>query len=102
MFNMLKIFKHINYFLITCAQEIRLRNDKNGGAWCPRQMVIHGALEYLQVNLHTVHAVTATKTQGRFGNGQGQEYSEESFLDYWRSGFTKWKRWKSMAGNQVM
>lgn len=83
-------------------QHGRLRNDKNGGAWCPRQMVTHDALEYLEINLHKVHAVTATKTQGRFGNGQGQEYSEEFFLDYWRPGFKKWKRWRSVSGNQIL
>lgn len=58
-------------------------------------MVTKEALEYLEVNLHDLHVITGTKTQGRFGNGQGQEYAEEFMLDYWRPGFNKWMRWKS-------
>lgn len=57
-------------------------------------MVTKEAHEYLEVNLHELHVITGTKTQGRFGNGQGQEYAEEFMLDYWRPGFGKWLRWR--------
>lgn len=64
-------------------------------------MVTRDAVEFLEVNLGTVHAITSTQTQGRFGNGQGQEYAEEFLLDYWRPGLTKWRRWRGRDGKQV-
>lgn len=79
----------------------RLRTDKNGGAWCPRQMVSKEAKEYLQIDLDELHVITGGRTQGRFGNGQGQEYTEDYMLDYWRPGFTKWVRWKNREDNEV-
>ncbi|KAG8244422.1 DNA damage responsive protein [Homalodisca vitripennis] len=60
-------------------------------------MVTQEAREFLEIDLQQVYALTATKTQGRYGNGQGQEYAEEFFLDYWRPGFNKWRRWQSFA-----
>lgn len=79
----------------------RLRNDKNGGAWCPRQMVSRDAKEYLEINLEELHVITGCRTQGRFGNGQGQEYAEEYMIEYWRPNFTKWVRWKNREGKEV-
>jgi hypothetical protein len=66
-------------------------------------MVTREALEYLEVNLHTVHVVVAVQTQGRFANGVGQEYAEVYMLDYWRPGFNSnmWVRWKDRSGKQV-
>lgn len=64
-------------------------------------MVTKEALEYLEVDLHDLHVITGTKTQGRFGNGQGQEYVEEFMLDFWRPGFNKWMRWKSRNRKEV-
>jgi hypothetical protein len=66
-------------------------------------MVTREALEYLEVNLHTMHVVVAVQTQGRFGNGMGQEYAEVYMLDYWRPGFNSnmWARWKDRSGKQV-
>ncbi|XP_059473257.1 discoidin domain-containing receptor tyrosine kinase B isoform X2 [Neocloeon triangulifer] len=76
-------------------QHGRLRLDKNGGAWCPRNQIKRDSNEYLQVELHRPHVVTATRTQGRFGNGQGQEYAEEFVLEYWRPGMNSWRRWRN-------
>ena len=50
----------------------RVRVEKGGGAWCPRPAIKHDVREWLEVNLHGPHLVTASETQGRFGNGQGQ------------------------------
>lgn len=79
----------------------RLRIDNNGGAWCPKHMVSRGLKEYLQIDLLQMHVITAVKTQGRFGKGQGQEYSEAYVLEYWRPGFSKWVRWKNTQGKEV-
>ena len=64
-------------------------------------MVSNALKEYLQVDLLQTHVVTAIRTQGRFGKGQGQEYTEAYVLEYWRPGFTKWQRWKNTQGKEV-
>ncbi|KAH8334618.1 hypothetical protein KR059_012409 [Drosophila kikkawai] len=83
-------------------QHARLKVDNNGGAWCPKHMVSRGLTEYLQIDLLQVHLVSAVRTQGRFGKGQGQEYTEAYVLDYWRPGFEKWIRWKSNQGKEIL
>uniref|UniRef100_A0A1A9W2L2 F5/8 type C domain-containing protein n=1 Tax=Glossina brevipalpis TaxID=37001 RepID=A0A1A9W2L2_9MUSC len=80
----------------------RLKTDNNGGAWCPKHMVSNALKEYLQVDLLSTHVVTAIRTQGRFGKGQGQEYTEAYVLEYWRPGFTNWKRWKNTQGKEIL
>lgn len=79
----------------------RLKVDNNGGAWCPKHMVSRGLNEYLQIDLLQVHMITAVRTQGRFGKGQGQEYTEAYAVKYWRPGFDKWIQWKNSHGNKV-
>ena len=79
----------------------RLKNDKNGGAWCPKKMIDKEAHEYLEINLHDLYVITGTKTQGRFGNGKGLEYAEKFMLDYWKPGTSKWSRWKSRNKSEV-
>lgn len=106
-------FPHSSYiFQISCIKRhnlieslflihSRLRHDKNGGAWCPKHMVGNDGHEYIEVNLHDLHIVTGVQLQGRFGNGLGQEYAEEIVVDFWRPGFTKWRRWKGRNGKEV-
>ncbi|CAH0545928.1 unnamed protein product [Brassicogethes aeneus] len=77
-----------------------LRNDKHGGAWCPRQMVSRDAKEFLEISLEEMTVITGCRTQGRYGNGQGQEYAEEYMVEYWRPGFSKWARWKNRLGKE--
>lgn len=48
-----------------------------------------------------MHAVTAIRSQGRFGRGQGQEYTEAYVVEYWRPGFAKWERWKNTQNKEV-
>ncbi|XP_054744294.1 discoidin domain-containing receptor 2 [Anastrepha obliqua] len=81
---------------------LELKVDNNGGAWCPKHMVSRGLKEYLQVDLLQVHVITAIRTQGRFGKGQGQEYTEAYVLEYWRPGFEKWLRWKTIQGKEIL
>jgi len=45
--------------------------------------------------------ITATATQGRFGNGQGVEYSEAYMLEYWRPKLGKWVRYRNFRGEEV-
>ena len=63
-------------------------------------MVSRALKEYLQIDLLQPHVITAVRTQGRFGRGQGQEYTEAYVIEYWRPGM-KWTRWKSAQGKEV-
>lgn len=74
--------------------------DINGGAWCAKHMVSRALKEYLQIDLLQPHVITAVRTQGRFGRGQGQEYTEAYVIEYWRPGM-KWTRWKNAQGKEV-
>ncbi|XP_023246903.1 discoidin domain-containing receptor 2 [Copidosoma floridanum] len=80
----------------------RLRKDTGGGAWCPKNIVKEGVREYLEINLRTPRVLTSTRTQGRFGNGKGLEYTEQYYIEYWRPGFTEWRRWKDRRGVDLL
>lgn len=54
-----------------------------------------------QIELHQVHVISAIETQGRFGNGHGQEYAEAFVVSYWRPELTKWVRYRDITGNEV-
>ena len=80
----------------------RIRTEGGGGAWCPQQQATADPSEWLQVELHSVHVITAVETQGRFGNGQGQEYAEAFILEYWRPSLEKWVRYRDQDGEEVL
>nr|KAF7415560.1 hypothetical protein H0235_012152 [Vespula pensylvanica] len=80
----------------------RLRQESHGGAWCPKQQITTEPREWLEIDLHTVHMITGTGTQGRFGNGQGVEYSEAYLLEYWRPKLGKWVRYRDVRGEEVI
>lgn len=80
----------------------RLRVEKAGGAWCPKQQVERGVREYLQIDLGYVHMVTGVQTQGRFDHGRGQEYAEEYMLEYWRPAINKWLPYTRWDGKTVI
>ena len=79
-----------NIILIMTLSILRLNGDRNGGAWCSASPVSRelGNNEWIQVDLGKMHVVTGVKTQGRFGNGRGAEYTEAYKLHYWRPGMT--------------
>lgn len=79
----------------------RIRNEKNGGAWCPKAQISSEIREYLEVDLQKNHLVTWTETQGRFGNGQGQEYAEAFLVEYWRPSLNQWVVYKDSRGEKV-
>ncbi|KAI5700800.1 hypothetical protein M8J75_002990 [Diaphorina citri] len=83
-------------------QHGRVRTDYNGGAWCPKNQITTEPREWIEINLHFVHVITATGVQGRFGNGQGAEFTEAYLIDYWRPKLGKWVRYKDAKGNEVM
>ncbi|KAI6204739.1 hypothetical protein M3Y94_00711500 [Aphelenchoides besseyi] len=79
-------------------QNARIRTEKNSGAWCPKTQIKNGSYEFLQLNLGQTHVIRAVETQGRFGNGTGQEFTQAYLIDYWRSGISKWIRWRGRNG----
>ncbi|XP_071443224.1 discoidin domain-containing receptor 2-like [Hetaerina americana] len=80
----------------------RLRVERNGGAWCPRQQVERGVREYLEIDLGETRVVTGVQTQGRFDRGRGQEYAEEYTIEYWRPGLPDWKQYSRWDGKQIL
>ncbi|XP_042211564.1 discoidin domain-containing receptor 2-like [Homarus americanus] len=87
-----------SYDVVTGPVSARL-NKERAEAWCPRQMVGRAdSKEYLEIDLETIHVISATESQGRFGNGRGAEFVENYMLEYWRPGVNNWytyKRWDS-------
>ncbi|XP_026318055.1 discoidin domain-containing receptor 2-like [Hyposmocoma kahamanoa] len=83
-------------------QNGRLNQEIKGGAWCPKSQITTESTEWLEIDLHSVHVITGTGTQGRFGNGQGQEYAEAYVLEYWRPKLNKWVRYRFADGKEVL
>lgn len=79
----------------------RIRQEKNGGAWCPKAQISSDIKEYLEVDLTRNHLITWTETQGRFGNGQGQEFAEAFLVEYWRPALNQWIVYKDSRGEKV-
>ncbi|XP_036149623.1 epithelial discoidin domain-containing receptor 1 isoform X2 [Monomorium pharaonis] len=80
----------------------RLKSENLGGAWCPKNQITKEAREWLEIDLHTIHLITATATQGRFGNGVGVEFAEAYLLEYWRPRLGKWVRYRDIKGEEVI
>lgn len=80
----------------------RLRVDKNGGAWCPKNMIEKETKEWLEIDLGSVHSLTAVESQGRFGNGQGVEFTEAYVLEYYRPRLRKWVRYRTKDEKEVL
>ncbi|XP_060809572.1 discoidin domain-containing receptor 2 isoform X2 [Amyelois transitella] len=83
-------------------QNGRLNQEIKGGAWCPKPQITTESTEWLEIDLHSVHVITGTGTQGRFGNGQGAEYAEAYVLEYWRPKLGKWVRYSSADGQEIL
>ena len=105
------LLKHVTFILSRLANIIiimtlsilRLNGDRNGGAWCSASPVSRelGNNEWIQVDLGKMHVVTGVKTQGRFGNGRGAEYTEAYKLHYWRPGMTDFIEYHDSLGRKI-
>ncbi|XP_066156876.1 discoidin domain-containing receptor 2-like [Euwallacea fornicatus] len=84
------------------ARHARIRTENEGGAWCPQSQADPDTKEWIEIDLHSVHLITATETQGRFGNGQGVEYSEAYKLEYYRPRLNKWIRYRAETNEDVL
>lgn len=83
-------------------QHGRIRNEINGGAWCPQTQATRETKEYIEIDLQTVHMITATETQGRFGNAQGVEFAEFYMLEYYRPRLDKWIRYRTKTNGELL
>lgn len=75
--------------------------DKSGGAWCPKQQIAESINEFLEIDFSTVSVISGIATQGRYGNGRGQEYAEAFRLEYWRPELSLWHPYRRWDGNEV-
>ncbi|KAK3088243.1 hypothetical protein FSP39_016545 [Pinctada imbricata] len=78
----------------------RIRTEVSGGAWCPKPMIDRDSYEYLQIDLDKLNVIAKVEIQGRFGNGQGQEYTEEFLLEYQREDDGEWIRFRDRQGQE--
>ncbi|XP_052789202.1 discoidin domain-containing receptor 2-like isoform X2 [Mya arenaria] len=78
----------------------RIRTETNGGAWCPKTTIQRDSYEYLQIDLGGLTVLTMVEIQGRFGNGQGQEFTEEFLLEYQREDGGEWMRFRNKRGEE--
>ncbi|ESO11280.1 hypothetical protein HELRODRAFT_183383 [Helobdella robusta] len=63
----------------------RKGSEKGAGAWCPKQRNESDIVDdWLEVDLQELKVVNLIETQGRFGNGQGKEYTENYRVEYRR------------------
>jgi len=58
----------------------RIRTERNGGAWCPKQPISRDTYEWLEIDLQELKVVTQVETQGRFGYGQVRCLSDDVLL----------------------
>jgi len=82
----------------------RLNSEKGGGAWCPKRQITKNMKkqEFLEINLHSNHVITAVVTQGRFANGQGVEFAEFYVLQYWKEGMENFVDYVDDDGEKVL
>jgi discoidin domain receptor family protein 2 len=79
----------------------RIRTELHGGAWCPRNQIQRNVYEWLEIDFQELKVVTQVETQGRFGHGQGQEFTDSYMLEYKRLDGGPWIRFKDRKGNSV-
>ncbi|KAL8625921.1 hypothetical protein ACOMHN_012513 [Nucella lapillus] len=76
-------------------------SEEKGGAWCPSQAISKEVYEYLQIDLGSLKVITKVETQGRFGNGLGQEYAKHFLLEYQREDSGQWIRFRNRESSEV-
>ncbi|CAH1786141.1 unnamed protein product [Owenia fusiformis] len=79
----------------------RIRSEEKGGAWCPLATIGKDVYEWLQIDLGNLTVITMVETQGRFGNGQGQEFAEYYVLEYQRTDNGPFKRFRNRQSQEV-
>ncbi|XP_046560812.1 discoidin domain-containing receptor 2-like [Haliotis rubra] len=82
-------------------ENARIRTERKGGAWCPTLAITKDVYEYLQIDLGKLMVITMVETQGRFGNGKGQEFTKLFLLEYQREDTGGWLRFRNKKGVEI-
>jgi discoidin domain receptor family protein 2 len=53
------------------------------------------------MNMTSSHVISVLETQGRYANGQGQEYAMAYRVLYWREGMHKFREYRDSLGRMV-
>ena len=81
----------------------RIRTEIEGGAWCPNKPIGAKSNEYIQIELHRLFYIRAVETQGRFDNGQGNEYAEFYQIQYQRENHpSQWLTYYNKQSNKTV
>lgn len=88
--------------LSTGPRSARIRSEIRGGAWCPKKQITKDSYEFLEIDVGQLHVISVIETQGRFGNGQGQEYTEQFRLEYQRERGGKWFQFRNRRGQEII
>ncbi|CAF1093216.1 unnamed protein product [Didymodactylos carnosus] len=83
-------------------QMARIRTELEGGAWCPDKQIGPGIYEYIQITLPQLSYITMVETQGRFGNGQGKEYTEWYQVQYQRIDNEEWFTYRTKNNKTIL
>ncbi|CAF3405363.1 unnamed protein product [Rotaria socialis] len=84
-------------------QMARIRTELEGGAWCPDKPIGPKSYEYVQIELHKLYFINAIETQGRFDNGQGNEYAEYYQIEYQReNNSSNWITYNNKKTNKTV
>ena len=82
--------------------QARLNQDDAGGAWCPEHPVgPQVGDQWLGLNTSSTFVISSVRSQGRYAEGQGQEYAKAYRILYWREGMTRFKEYRDSIGRNV-
>ncbi|XP_062848997.1 discoidin domain-containing receptor 2 [Trichomycterus rosablanca] len=85
----------------TAARYGRLDFDDGDGAWCPETNGAKRQMEFLQIDLRTLHFITLVGTQGRHADGAGNEFAQRYMIKYSRDS-ARWVSWRDSSGSRVI
>uniref|UniRef100_A0AC35UG57 Protein kinase domain-containing protein n=1 Tax=Rhabditophanes sp. KR3021 TaxID=114890 RepID=A0AC35UG57_9BILA len=86
----------------TGPQHSRIRTESGSGAWCPSAQINANFSEWIEVVFESNTLITAIETQGRFGMGEGQEFSSMYRIEYKREGMGPYAKYIDASGNELI
>uniref|UniRef100_A0A0N4Z133 receptor protein-tyrosine kinase n=1 Tax=Parastrongyloides trichosuri TaxID=131310 RepID=A0A0N4Z133_PARTI len=86
----------------TGPQNSRIRTESGAGAWCPMSQINMTSNEWIEIDFSSNMVITAIETQGRFGGGEGQEYTPMFKIKYKREGMGPWASYKDSSNNEFI
>lgn len=91
------------FFCLSFSFKKRIRTELEGGAWCPERPIGPKSYEYIEIELHHLYYINAIETQGRFDNGQGNEFAEFYRVQYQReNNISNWLNYSNKKTNKTV